>query len=104
MPITRKAAIAERLWAPESGARRSDQLRALAVARAHLRGPAGEAGTRDRARRFALGALGLGGRRRQLGLALLFDAEDLLLALAVEQGEELLLLDRLALDEDPGDL
>ena len=35
---------------------------------------------------------------------LLLDAEHLLLALAVEQGEELLLLDRLALDEDLGDL
>jgi len=37
----------------------------------------------------------------QLGL---LDAEDLLLALALQQGEELLLLDRLALDEDLGDL
>src|SRR2546423_2604508 len=76
----------------------------LGVRAAQLGGPAGEAGARDRTRGFAFGAIGGHGRRRgQLWLCLL-DAEDLLLALALQQGEELLLLHRLPLDEDLGDL
>src|SRR4051812_50081734 len=70
---------------------------------ARLDAAAGQAGTRERARGLAARALGSGlardGRagRRSLG------AEDLILGLAGEQGRELLLLDRLALDEDLGD-
>src|SRR6185312_6793186 len=72
---------------------------------AHLRSAAGEAGTGNRARgRLALGALGLHRRRRKLRLGGVLVAEDLALALAVEQREELLLLDRLAPNEDLGDL
>ncbi len=55
------------------------------------------------ARGFALGPVRGRGRAGQLGLGLLFHAEHLLLALAVEQRQELLLLDRLAFDEDLGD-
>src|SRR4051794_36660866 len=70
---------------------------------AGLDAAAGQAGARERARGLATRALGSGlardGRagRRSLG------AEDLILGLAGKQGRELLLLDRLALDEDLGD-
>src|ERR1035437_9995200 len=77
---------------------------ALRVACANLRGAAGEAGARDRAGRFALGAVDSRGRGGQLGLGLLLHAERLLLALAGEQREKLLLLDRLTFDEDLGHL
>src|SRR5208283_4757879 len=74
---------------------------------AQLGGPSREARPGYRARSFALGAPGgRGGRAglRQPWPRLLLDAEHLLLALAGEQRQELLLLDRLALDEDLGDL
>src|SRR3954468_150907 len=70
---------------------------------ARLDAAAGQAGARERARGLAARALGSGlardgrARRRSLG------AEDLILGLAGEQALELLLLDRLALDEDLGD-
>src|SRR5579872_3591364 len=77
-----------------------ERLGPLGFARAQLGGAAGEPGPRQRARCFALGPVGRRRRRGQLRRArALFDAEDLLLALALEQREELLLLDRLALDE-----
>src|SRR5436190_18973830 len=104
MPITRKAPGSggsglERGPALVGGATFSalGEPGRLGVRAAQLGGPAGEAGARDRTRGFAFGAVGGHGRRRgQLWLGLL-DAEDLLLALALQQGEELLLLDCLAL-------
>src|SRR5205085_3204368 len=71
---------------------------------AHLRGAARETRPGERPRRFAFGPARGRGRRGQLGLYLGFLGEHFLLVLAVEQREELLLLDRLALDEDLGDL
>src|SRR5258707_5061506 len=75
IPISRKPSIALLsvfiLLGPASPASmsRSGEVGALRVLAPHLGGAAGEAGARDRARlRFALRALGLRGRRRQLGL------------------------------------
>src|SRR5271165_1572234 len=109
IPIRRKAplewarALKRSLpWVPGLG-----QLGALGICAAQLGGPSREARPGYRARSFALGAPGgRGGRAglRQPWPRLLLDAEHLLLALAGEQRQELLLLDRLALDEDLGDL
>src|ERR1700733_15944070 len=84
---------------------RSGQLGALGIRAPQLGGTARQARAGNRARRFALGALG-SARRGKLGtvIGLLLDAEHLLLGLAGEQRQELVLLDRLALDEDLGDL
>src|SRR3954452_24568119 len=78
------------------------QLRAVV---AHLGAPAGQAGARMRARTGALagGALLLDGRSLgRLGLLLLV-GEDLILGLALEQRDELLCVDGLAVEEDLGD-
>src|SRR5437764_1200074 len=75
-----------------------------ALVRAASSATTGATRAREPARRFAFGPAGRRGRRGQLGLELGLLGEDLLLALAVEQREELLLLDRLAPDEDLGDL
>src|ERR1700691_4376233 len=78
---------------PGAPIRSSDRLGALFVSGAEVGGAAGEPGARDRAGRFALCAVDGSGRRWQLGLGLLLDAEHFLIALAGEQREELLLLD-----------
>ena len=87
-------------WHPST----SGELGALGIAPARSRRCRRPARARQRrgASRSARSA-GAGGAGSS-GVALLFDAEHFLLALAVEQREELLLLDRLALDEDLGDL
>src|SRR5207253_9195247 len=74
------------------------------LVRAHLRRPAGQPRAREATRGLAFGPVGGCRRRGKLGLDLGLLGEDFLLALAVEQREELLLRDRLALDEDLGDL
>src|SRR5215831_5922292 len=83
---------------------RSGQPRRLDLAAAHVGGAAREARTRQRSRRLATGAVRRRRRQRQLGGGRLLGAEHFDLVLALEQGKELLLLDRLALDEDLGDL
>src|SRR4249919_2349267 len=77
----------------------------LRVVRAHLgRTAAGEAGTRARARLGALAGSALLLDRGSLGrLRLLLVGEDLVLGLALQQRDELLRLDRLALEQDPRD-
>src|SRR5437588_429459 len=63
-----------------------------------------EPGPRTGPRRFTFGAVCGDRRRRQLRALDLLLPEHLLLALALEQRQELLLLERLAPDEDLGDL
>src|SRR5580698_4554261 len=71
---------------------------------AHISRAAGQPGPRQRTRRFAAGTLRRRGRGgRQLRRAGLLGAEYFLLALALQQRVELLLLERLALDEDLGE-
>src|SRR6478672_9323467 len=64
---------------------------------------AGEAGPRQRARGLAARALGGRRRRRRLDVLGRLGAENVLLGTALEQGLELVGLDRLALDEDLAD-
>src|SRR6185437_5859765 len=108
IPMSRWPDMATSLCAPSLGGREaaptSGQGRRLRVGAAHIRGASGQPGARQRTWGFTAGAIGRRGRDRQLGRGWLLSAEDFLLVLAVEQCLELLLLDRLALDEDLGDL
>src|SRR4051794_9750604 len=80
----------------------SDEVGLVLVETAGLDRAAGQAGARQRTRAaLALGGGLLDGERRSARR--LVGTEDLLLGLAGEQRLELLLLDRLALDEDLGD-
>src|SRR5215208_4337428 len=84
-----------------AGLREPPALRAVV---AHLRAAAGQAGTWARAGLGALAGRALlldGGSLRRLGLLLI--GEDLVLGLALEQGDELVGLDRLAVQQDPRD-
>src|SRR5207302_11112497 len=80
------------------------QLGTLRVRPAQLGRASGEPGPRAGPRRFTFGAVSGDGRRGQLRALELLLPEHLLLALAFEQRQELLLLDRLTLDEDLRDL
>src|SRR6185312_14097580 len=76
---------------------------AIRIVGAHLgRSAAGQTRTRARAGACALAGSPLLLDRGSLGrLGLLFVGEDLLLGLALEQSDELVRLDRLALEQDP---
>src|SRR5438067_6099599 len=93
---------AERMSVPEGHARSAPAPTVPAPRSAKLLGrAAGQPRPRQRTGALARGALGGGGRRdRNLGRRWRLGAEDLFLRLALEQRLELLLLDRLALDED----
>src|ERR1700758_341424 len=80
------------------------QLGTLRVRAAQLGRAAGEPRPWAGPRRLAFGAIGGDGRCGQLRPLDLLLPEHLVLALAFQQRQELLLLDRLALDEDLGDL
>src|SRR4051794_20397249 len=87
------------LYPPERGL---DDVGLFGIETAGLDRATGQAGTRERAR----GRAALGGRlldRERRSARGLLGTEDLLLGLAGEQRLELVLLDRLALDEDLGD-
>src|SRR4051812_3693782 len=87
-------------------ARRSvGERQGLAVVGAHLCAAARKPGARPRPRlgTLASGPLLLDGRRLGRLRLLLIRGEDLILGLALEQGDELVGLDRLALEQDPGD-
>src|SRR5207244_12489103 len=79
--------------------------RTLRAVVAHLRAASGEAGARARPRAGALagGALLLDGRGLGRLRLLLLVVEDLLRGLALEQRDELVRLDRLAVEQDLGD-